>query len=58
MLKSFILLILGEKKKDQRTIPPLCSPPIRFDDFIEQTGRTTFTSHVFTTGVRTGVTGD
>ena len=33
-------------------------PPTRFDDFIEQTGRTAFASHVFTTRVRAGVSSD
>lgn len=63
--KSFILLLAREKKKDGRTIPPLCFPrwnlpdsrlvsTISLNKLDERLSRAIY----YTTGVRTGVTGD
>lgn len=55
--KSFILLLAREKKKRWKNNSAIVFPslessrlPTRFDDFIEQTGRTAFTSHILYDG--------
>lgn len=51
--KSFILLLVKKKKIEEQfrhCVSLVGIFPTRFDDFIEQTGRTAFTSHILYDG--------